>query len=116
MEVAAREQQIYSTKHPSARIVFSVEEVLTGQVMVFLSLVQFLPVREIYSNWHWQLKIDGVASAVKDHRAGIKSIQRKHSTIKISLATPLVELSVLRQFTKLKATNEYKYFVYWLGA
>jgi len=52
MEVAAREQQIYSTKHPSARIVFSVEEVLTGQVMVFLSLVQFLPVREIYSNWH----------------------------------------------------------------
>ena len=42
MEVTAREQQFklaYSTKHPSARIVFSVEEVLTGPVMVFLSLM-----------------------------------------------------------------------------
>jgi len=42
MEVTVLEQQfkqVYSTKHPSAKIIFSVEEVLTGPVMVFLSLM-----------------------------------------------------------------------------
>ena len=66
---------VQTTKHPSARIVFSVEEMLIGQVIVFLSLVWFLPVRKL----PLKAEIDGVASAnvTKDHGARIKSTQRK---------------------------------------
>ena len=49
--------------------------------MVFLSLVRFLLVRIYYirySNWYIQQKMDGVASAAKDHRARIKSILRDY--------------------------------------
>jgi len=64
-------KQIYSIKRTSDRIVFSVEEVLINLIMVFLSLVQFF--RQLVQ----QQKMDGVASATKDHRARIKSIQKQ---------------------------------------
>ena len=86
MEVAVREQQfkqVYSAKHLSVRIVFSVEEMLIGRVMVFLSMAQFLPVRKciVTGTINKRQKIDGVASAMKDHRARIKSIQRNVSLL-----------------------------------
>ena len=52
--------------------------------MVFLSLVRFLLVGIYYirySNWYIQQKMDGVASAAKDHRARIKSILAKKHLI-----------------------------------
>ena len=66
---------VETIKHPSARIVFSIEEMLICQVIVFLHWYDFAG-----QETATMAKIDGIAASAnvtKDHGARIKNTQRK---------------------------------------